>query len=98
MACASIRTDQLDTERLFGLVERADIGSKDDSESMIGPSLSASKSGGPFADSATDFEINYATFGKISVLRLPQRLPTTTSLRRPDALQGVLGRGVISNT
>jgi hypothetical protein len=56
------RTDRLDTEHLFGFVEGADIGNKGEKEFMIDSSLRASRSGGTFADTATDFEIKYTAF------------------------------------
>jgi hypothetical protein len=56
------RRDQPDTEHLFGFVEGSDIGSKGDGELMTDSSVYAGKSSGTFADSATDFEINYTAF------------------------------------
>ena len=56
------RTDPFDTEHLFGFVEGADIGGKGETELVIDSSLRAGKSGGSFADTASELEIKYTAF------------------------------------
>jgi hypothetical protein len=76
-------TDRLDTEHLFGFVEGADIGSKGETEFMIDLSLRAARGSGTFADTATDFDINYTAFENF-------RLSATATLASYD-IAGVTG-------
>ncbi len=59
---AKTRTNELDTEHLFGFVEGADIGGRGETEFVIDSSLRAGKSGGSFADTASELELKYTAF------------------------------------
>lgn len=56
------RTNELETEHLFGFVEGADIGGKGETEFVIDSSLRTGKSAGLFADTASELEIKYTAF------------------------------------
>jgi hypothetical protein len=56
------RTDQVDTEHLFGFVEGSDIGDRGETEFVLDSSLRAGKSTGSFADAASELEVKYTAF------------------------------------
>jgi hypothetical protein len=64
---AKTRTNELDTEHLFGFVEGADIGSKGETEFVIDSSLRASKSAGSFAATASELELKYTAFENLRI-------------------------------
>jgi hypothetical protein len=64
---AKTRTNELDTEHLFGFVEGADIGGKGETEFVIDSSLRAGKSAGSFADTASELELKYTAFENVRI-------------------------------
>jgi hypothetical protein len=55
-------TAPVDTEHLFGFVEGADIGDKDERELVIDSTLRAGRGTGSFADTASELEFKYTAF------------------------------------
>jgi hypothetical protein len=61
------RTDQVDTEHLFGFNEGTDIGSEGERELVVDSTLRAGKSTGAFADMASQFELEYTAFQNLRI-------------------------------
>jgi hypothetical protein len=61
------RTDQVDTEHVFGFNEGADIGRKGERELVVGSTLRAGRGTDAFADIASQFEFEYPAFQNLRI-------------------------------
>jgi hypothetical protein len=61
------RTDEVDTEHVFGFNEGADIGSEGDREIVADSTLRAGRSTGAFAEMASQFEFEYTALRNLRI-------------------------------